>query len=305
MEKSVKNKNRPYLSLPIVRPCLQYFYLKLPEPLMMSLKLKDLPHTTSSDPQCSGEVGVNFPTQSGLMQREKNFLEGITHEWRTPLNAIIGFSDLLLLDENREPQKAYLEMLKTAGNCLLELVNDIQQISSTENRSCIYPGQWESEMANLTVWFEGSLRAKARRLIRTSPGWEDNTWIFCDWRRLRQCTFQIFSNCLSHVTTGNIHLNVQLNHQEQSKSLLIAIEDHGKGFQTSLIQQGVHPFAGNNPTTKSGSGKGLGLFMCQKWASQANGSFRIENRKDQGTVIHLAFPCVISHQQPPSQTSEP
>lgn len=224
-----------------------------------------------------------------------DFLAHMSHELRTPLNAIIGFSSAISaqifgpLDNSKYLN--YVENINASGDHLLQLINDILDLSSIE------AGKLALELLplNLSSMIDPSISflkplANARNIDITTSVQDDLPEILADERRVRQILLNLLSNAVKFTPPGG-RVKVSLS-QDKQGSQIIAVEDTGPGMSDKDIELAMVPFQHSNPRIKvSIEGTGLGLPLTERLLKAHGGDLEIKSTPGKGTTVFASFPA--------------
>lgn len=222
------------------------------------------------------------------------FLANISHELRTPLNAILGFSRLL--NDNHpgpEKQSRYLEIILQSGNHLLNLINDILDISRIEaGRVTLDLAQFDTDrlISEVRDMVEHRIREKglSLRLVK-GPGVPDR--IRADYRKLNQVLINLIGNAIKYTDSGEIRLTITLPQQDAVTGPVIRFEvaDTGIGIPEQDQDRIFQPFEqiGKNRTAR---GTGLGLAISLQYARLMQGNLTVTSQPGAGAVFCLEIP---------------
>ncbi|MER8482550.1 PAS domain S-box protein [Mesorhizobium sp. M1322] len=226
--------------------------------------------------------------------QKTDFLARISHEIRTPLNAIIGFSELMV-DEKFGPvandrYRDYLRDINRSGNHVLDLVNDLLDISKIE------AGQ--QEMAYEAVSLNDTLaetvammqpQANRERVIIRSSFASRLPEVVADLRSVRQIALNILSNAIRYTQAGG--QVIVSTAYEISGDVVVRVRDTGIGMSQSEIEQALKPFKQINALKRGrGDGTGLGLPLTKAMVEANRARFTINSTPGEGTLVEVAFP---------------
>lgn len=226
--------------------------------------------------------------------QKTDFLARISHEIRTPLNAIIGFSELMV-DEKFGPvandrYRDYLRDINRSGNHVLDLVNDLLDISKIE------AGQ--QEMAYEAVSLNDTLaetvammqpQANRERVIIRSSFASRLPEVVADLRSVRQIALNILSNAIRYTQAGG--QVIVSTAYEISGDVVMRVRDTGIGMSQSEIEQALKPFKQINALKRGrGDGTGLGLPLTKAMVEANRARFTINSTPGEGTLVEVAFP---------------
>lgn len=226
-------------------------------------------------------------------QAKSKFLANMSHELRTPLNAIIGFSEImgsgmfgtLGCDKYQE----YCHDILTSGHYLLEVINDILDMSKIEAGRM----QLDLEPLNLAQTLTESLRvvsgkAQEKSLVLDAD-FGDQVPLVADRRAIKQIVVNLLSNAVKFTPDGG---RVIVRSRLVDNSIVLMIADTGIGIaRQSMVKLG-QPFEQvEGQLTKTYQGSGLGLAIAKSLTGLHGGSMRMKSKPGAGTVIGVTLPC--------------
>ncbi len=222
------------------------------------------------------------------------FLSNMSHEIRTPMNAVLGFTEILKSTELNSKQKEYIKIIETSGKHLLNLINDIIDISKLEsNQIRINETKCSINylLDELKDFFTLDLIRKNKenvKIIMNKGFNEAQDRIYTDNLRLRQILINLISNAVKFTDKGKIEISYTLN---QNSMLLFSVKDTGIGIQENELNMIFERFRQSDETTENKyGGTGLGLAIAKACANLLNGDIWAESRKNQGSVFHFTIP---------------
>jgi signal transduction histidine kinase len=211
------------------------------------------------------------------------FLSRVSHELRTPLTAIIGYADLLLLDETREPQLAKLDALSRASEHLLALVEDVLDISRIDSGS----EALHMELVPLrTVITEAvelvAIEAKGRGIIIKAAGAEAATVsVSADRFRLRQALVNLMTNAIKYSPVdGAVSITARPVTGARTR---VTVTDSGPGIAPELLPRLFQPFDRLGAERTDVAGSGLGLAVCRRLVESMGGAMGVESTVGRGS----------------------
>ncbi|HEV2505731.1 MAG TPA: histidine kinase dimerization/phospho-acceptor domain-containing protein [Mesorhizobium sp.] len=226
--------------------------------------------------------------------QKTDFLARISHEIRTPLNAIIGFSELMV-DEKfgpvaNERYRDYLRDINRSGNHVLDLVNDLLDISKIE------AGQqemdYEAVSLNDTLAESVALmqpQANRERVIIRSSFASRLPEVVADLRSIRQIALNILSNAVRYTQAGG--QVIVSTAYETSGDVVMRVRDTGVGMSQAEIEHALKPFKQVNALKRGRSdGTGLGLPLTKAMVEANRARFTINSTPGEGTLVEVAFP---------------
>ncbi len=220
-------------------------------------------------------------------QAKSEFLATMSHEMRTPLNAILGMADLLAETDLNRDQKQYVEVFQRAGSTLLTLINDILDLSKIES------GHLELEAAefDLSELIAGVLELTRARAF--SKGLQTGSvlaeglpsMLVGDPLRLRQILLNLLGNAIKFTETGRV--DIEVNHtpeNEEPGALLFCVHDTGIGIPPEKLESIFEDFSqADSSTTRKYGGTGLGLGISRRLVELMGGKIWVESTIGQGS----------------------
>lgn len=229
------------------------------------------------------------------------FLSNMSHEIRTPLNAVIGFLDLLSYTELSERQREYLDIVTNSADSLLDIINDILDLSKIE------AGKLELNITRISIHKLVGLCADIVRHQVMLKSLKFNViidknvpnWIDADSARLKQILINLLSNAIKFTENGLIELVVSFNEIDNLKgSILFKVKDTGIGIKeedkTKLFQVFWQI---DNSNTREYGGTGLGLVISSLLARKMGSEIYFDTVYGKGSTFY--FSIETSYGNPP------
>jgi signal transduction histidine kinase/DNA-binding NarL/FixJ family response regulator len=235
------------------------------------------------------------------LQAERNsaektvFLANVSHEIRTPMNAILGFSELLGAELREPRQKHYAKAIRSSAGSLLQLINDVLDISKIEAGALVLRPEPTDprELCEFvrTVFAEITMRKQIKlscHVVEDMP-----RALLLDRLRLRQILVNLVGNAVKFTEHGSIETNVSFEKQEQSSkvTLIFEIQDTGEGIPKEKLDSIFQPFVQGN-TSREKEGTGLGLAIVRRLVDQMGGTITVASIVGQGSVFYLRLPDI-------------
>ncbi len=222
---------------------------------------------------------------------KSEFIAHISHELRNPLTAILGFARMLgeeIYGSLNNKQMQYIKAITASGNHLLDLINDLLDLSKIEaDREELYLETVPIEAVCLTSMSIVQELAKQKALelkLEIEPGLKECS---ADRRRLKQILVNLLSNAVKFTEAGKIILQVK----ENSGSIEFSVIDTGIGIDAANLEKIFEPFVQiRNHLTKKYQGTGLGLPLSAKLARLHGGNLVVTSEKGQGSCFTLSLP---------------
>ena len=222
------------------------------------------------------------------------FLSNMSHEIRTPMNAIIGLDNIALNDpETPEKTKEYLGKIGTAAEHLLNLINDILDMSRIESGRMILKNEefsFAKMLESINTMFSGQCFDKGLEYNCHITGQVDDYYIG-DNMKLRQILINIISNAVKFTPEGgNVDLEIRRTAQFDDKSTLqFTISDNGIGMSEEFLPHIFDTFAQEDATATNKYGSsGLGLAITKNIVEMMNGTIEVESEKGKGTTFRVS-----------------
>ncbi|MBF0629258.1 MAG: bacteriohemerythrin [Magnetococcales bacterium] len=241
-------------------------------------------------------------------QAKSKFLAAMSHEIRTPMNVVIGMGDVLLENGLTEEQQEYVHRQQKAGNSLLELINqilDISKIEAGQLRLVEEPVAVVELLQNVSDMLR--VVAEGKGLTLTCQVGEDvPCWIIGDHLRLKQVLFNLLGNAIKFTEQGEIGLLAAVV-KGMPSMLHITVRDTGIGVSHEHLQCIFELFTqADSGITRRYGGSGLGLTIARFMVEQMGGSIRLESSVGLGSTFQVllplreATPPEVSNQSPSS-----
>lgn len=224
---------------------------------------------------------------------KSEFLANISHELRTPLNAIIGFSELIR-DElagppNSPKYKEYIGDIHNSGMHLMELINDILDLSKAE-AGVIEGAERQTDCIEIIDACVKLMGPKAERayvkLASSYPA--DLPYLWVDPKHLRQILLNLVSNAVKFTPEGG---KVEILASTSNKGMAITVRDTGIGMRPEDVPKALAPFGQiDSSLARKYNGTGLGLPLTKRLMEHYNGDLSIHTAPNKGTEVTLLFP---------------
>lgn len=213
------------------------------------------------------------------------FLANMSHEIRTPLNAIVGFSELLAAANTEEEKQKYLEILHTNSELLLQLVNDILDLSKIEAGTLefVYSDVDINLLLNdLEQLFRMKIGSNSPVQIITESGLP-SCMVHTDRNRIAQVVSNFVSNAIKFTTEGSI----RIGYQSSENGLRFYVSDTGSGISADKLE-GVFDRFVRLQSDKNGNG--LGLSICKTIVNKLGGEIGADSEVGKGSTFWFTLP---------------
>lgn len=223
------------------------------------------------------------------------FLANMSHEIRTPMNAILGFTDILKRGyvKNEQESLKYLNTIHSSGKSLLELINDILDLSKVESGKLEFDST-QFQPYNTIAEVVEMLRPSAEQK-NISLSWkaveEVPDTICADPARFRQILFNLIGNAVKFTDQGSVEVECSYPKDTRMKVLQIDIIDSGIGMSPEAVKNVFDPFVQADVTvSRRFGGTGLGLSISRKFARALGGDITVTSRENEGSVFSISMP---------------
>jgi PAS domain S-box-containing protein len=231
---------------------------------------------------------------------KSQFLSNMSHELRTPLNVILGFTQLLDRQGSLSAkQQEQLHTIRQSGDHLLELINDILEMSKIEAGRTVLNEQdlnLHHLLDTLQPMFQFKAQAKALQFtIERSP--DLPACIRTDGNKLRQVLVNLLSNAVKFTQEGSVILRASLNNSptvtrsNAPYALCFEVEDTGAGIAPAELDHLFEPFVQTATGLKSQEGTGLGLPISRKFVELMGGALAVTSQLNSGSCFRFQIPA--------------
>lgn len=224
---------------------------------------------------------------------KSNFLATMSHEFRTPLNAILGFSEIIKEEAlgaiGNQKYVEYINDIYHSGKHLLDLINDVLDISEIEaNKRMLLKEQVDLEAIALHSLNTVNILAEKKQIMISVNIAANLPTIFADRRSIKQILINLLSNAVKFSHQGSV---VMLNIHEDRDAVRITIQDEGIGIIEDNLKNITQPFfRGQFEAEIAASGTGLGLSIVKSLLEAHDGSLSIESTEHVGTTVTIKLP---------------
>lgn len=235
-------------------------------------------------------------------QFKSEFLANMSHELRTPLNAVLGLSETLQLGvygEMNEKQEKALLQIQSSGRHLLDLINDVLDLSKIE------ANRFELELSTVSVpdLCAASVEfvaeeARRKKISLTTKIDESVDSICADERRMKQVLVNLLHNAVKFTRPGGL-VNLQVEALEHVKAVSFTVSDTGIGIPEDRLELLFKPFSqADSSLAREFGGTGLGLSLVYSLVNLHNGSVSVETEAGKGSRFNITVPW---HPMPPTE----
>ena len=225
------------------------------------------------------------------------FLFNMSHDIRTPMNAIIGFTDMAKQNiDNRDELEKCLEKVSKSGENMLELLNDVLDMSHAESgRVLISENKADIFLAGREI-MAGLEELAAEKGVTLSLGFGNirDRWLYVDFLHMNRVLMNIITNAIKYTPKGGdvtVTIAQTPEHRPGYAVFDFIIEDTGIGISEEFIEHVFDPFARERNTTASGiQGTGLGLSIAKRFVDAMGGIITVDSEPRKGSVFTVTMP---------------
>jgi PAS domain S-box-containing protein len=219
------------------------------------------------------------------------FLANMSHEIRTPMNGIIGFSDLL--EENNleeDKRRQFIQIIKNSGHQLLNIINDIIDISKIETGQIKFSEEnivISQLLSDIFIFFDPIASKKGIKLIVENNISEYDDECITDGVKLRQILTNLINNALKFTGSGHIKVTVSI----PNSMFVFEVQDTGCGIASEHLSLIFDRFRQVDESEKaSASGTGLGLAICKAYIELNGGNINVDSAPGKGSIFRFTWP---------------
>ena len=226
---------------------------------------------------------------------KSEFLSSVSHEIRTPMNAIIGMAEVALRKDMDEDLRHYLTIIKSSSTGLLEIVNDILDLSKVEAGKFAI---METVYSTKTLADDIKVIVDARNIDKKIPiryHMQENMppYLCGDAVRIRQVVLNFASNAIKYTDSGSIDITIGCTSPSTSSNVVLtcSVADTGQGIREEDIGQLFTMYGQLDRRKNYGKeGTGIGLALCKYFVEQMGGSIHVESQYGKGSVFSFELP---------------
>ena len=228
---------------------------------------------------------------------KSNFLSGVSHDMRTPLNGIVGFTNFALATDDPAQRQAYLQKIKQSSNILVDLINDTLEVSRIESGKFTLHQDWY-DLPALIAAVSVVIRAAAeqRKLTFTQNlQFTEEKYGWVDHMKLEEVFLNLLSNAVKYTKEGGwVKLKVQQTGIGEHSWLTIEVADNGIGMSKEYLPVMFDPFSQEmRVQLKNTSGTGLGLTIVKRIVDLMQGTITVASCINVGSTFTVKLPIVV------------
>jgi len=237
-------------------------------------------------------------------QLKESFLANMSHEIRTPMNAIIGFSDVLYKRKLGVQEKEFVAIIKTAGENLLKIINDILDISKIEAGMMTFEENnfsIQETFKSINTMMLGRAKEKNLELVFSCDEDVPDT-LLGDETRLTQIIINLVGNAIKFTNEGSVQVHGKVSKKDKENTLVeFSIIDTGIGIPKDKLATIFERFQqAESHTTRKYGGTGLGLSIAKQLIELQGGKLSVKSKLDEGSVFtfFISYKNTIEIQAP-------
>ena len=236
-----------------------------------------------------------------ISEAKTRFLASMSHEIRTPINAILGMNEMILRENNEENIAEYSRNIKTSGNMLLMLVNDVLDFTKIEAGK-LEIREADFRMADMLYDVISLIneRAEEKSLgLKVDITDEVPNKVNSDEFRIRQILVNLMNNAVKYTEKGSINLKVGGSYTEDGYMLSLTVKDTGKGIRKEDQEHLFEAFSRADLKTNANiEGTGLGLAIVKSIVDSMNGELGVESEYGVGSEFWVKLPIKYKDKKP-------
>ena len=247
------------------------------------------PHTTEEHYTNSNSLKII----QEKIDRQQEFFSSTIHDVRTPMNSIMGFLELLNLDESDTKRREYIDLALKSSQTVAVLINDVLDISKIEAGKLDINIQFISiiqELEDLSLLFSYMTNKKKISFISCYDPIIPYI-VRTDMARLKQIIGNLLSNAIKFTPIGG-YIEFKIRYHESSDNMTISIKDNGIGISKEQQKSIFRPFSqASEKTSSQYGGTGLGLSISKELIKLLGGELEVESKEGEGSNFYFTIPC--------------
>jgi PAS domain S-box-containing protein len=248
---------------------------------------------TGISEEAKGKAELATRIATDAVKAKQQFLSNMSHEIRTPMNAIIGFTKVLLKTDLSSKQTEYLNAIKTSGDALIVLINDILDLAKVDAGKMTFekaPFRLAASISSMVHLFETKIQEKNLEIVKEfDPNIPEV--LVGDSVRLHQIILNLMSNAVKFTYKGKITISVKLISEDDKKvKIEFAIADTGIGILDSKMEKIFENFQqASSNTSRLFGGTGLGLAIVKQLVESQGGHIHVKSEIMEGSVFSFSL----------------
>jgi signal transduction histidine kinase/CheY-like chemotaxis protein len=261
---------------------------------LILLAIEDITVRTRYHQKEKGLLTKEKEIAEGAVNSKQQFLSNMSHEIRTPMNAIVGFTKVVLKTDLTEKQKEYINAIKTSGDALIVLINDILDLAKVDSGKMTFeqtPFRLSTSIAAMLHLFETKIQEKNLELIKEYDTTIPDV-VVGDPVRLHQVILNLVSNAVKFTAKGKITVSVHKLKEDSDKvTIEFTVTDTGIGIPENSLANIFDDFQqATSQTSRIYGGTGLGLAIVKQLVEPQGGSITVKSKEGKGSVFSFILP---------------
>ena len=267
------------------------------------LVFNDVTDQKKKELQANIELEDAYNKSQSASKAKTSFLFNMSHDIRTPMNAILGFADLIEKHlDDKDKCKMYLQKLKSSSSFLLSLINNVLDMARIESgQTEIVESVWNVNnfVSDLVSVFESAIKEKNLKFIKFMDIKHEN--VYCDATRLRQIYLNIISNAVKYTPNGGeiklIIKEIECDKEGYARFQTV-VSDTGIGMSKEFLPHIFEEFSREKTTTESRVvGTGLGMPIVKTLVTLMHGTIEVESEQGVGTKFTVTLDHRIARKE--------
>ena len=267
------------------------------------LVFNDVTDQKKKELQANIELEEAYNKSQSASKAKSSFLFNMSHDIRTPMNAILGFADLIEKHlDDKDKCKMYLQKLKSSSSFLLSLINNVLDMARIESgQTEIVESVWNVNnfVSDLVSVFESAIKEKNLKFIKFMDIKHEN--VYCDATRLRQIYLNIISNAVKYTPNGGeiklIIKEIECDKEGYARFQTV-VSDTGIGMSKEFLPHIFEEFSREKTTTESRVvGTGLGMPIVKTLVTLMHGTIEVESEQGVGTKFTVTLDHRIARKE--------
>lgn len=286
------NDSKEFLELSTHINSMVHSLLQTSEKLELSEKIKSQNEELERQHE---QLEIAAERAESANKAKSEFLFNMSHDIRTPMNAILGFTNFALETQDPETQREYLKKIDVSSKQLLDLINNILELSKIENHGVMVEEDLvnaEDTYHDLCTMFDSDLKKKNLTFEISLD--IKHPYMYIDTTHYSQIFLNIVSNAIKYTPDGGIiHTSFREFPGDEPNTCLVEtiVQDNGIGMSDEFLSHAFETFARERTSTICGiQGTGLGLAIVKDLVELMRGTISIESRQGRGTTVTIRLP---------------